>query len=76
MAWMRPAIGATAAVVAYVLLLANGSLHVFDTTLSQDFSVVAVIALLAGFSERFIVGALNRVAEAQGAAKEKEKEKP
>jgi hypothetical protein len=66
MAWMRPAIGATAAVAAYVLLLANTKLKVLSVDLSQDFSLVAVIALVAGFSERFIVGALNKVADSQG----------
>jgi hypothetical protein len=73
MAWMRPAIGATAAVIAYILLMANNSLQIFTTKLSEDFSVVAVFALLAGFSERFIAGALNRVAEAQSAASDKAK---
>jgi hypothetical protein len=66
MVWMRPAIGATAAVVAYTLLLANDYLKVFNHGFAADFTVVAVIALVAGFSERFIVGALNRVADSQG----------
>jgi hypothetical protein len=66
MAWMRPAIGATAAVSAYVLMLANDKLQIFNLQLTNNFAVVSVIALVAGFSERFIVGALNRVAEQQG----------
>lgn len=68
MVWMRPAIGATTAVVAYVLLLANEYIKVFNPEWAADFSVVCVMALLAGFSERFIVGALGRVADSTGAA--------
>ena len=71
MVWMRPAIGATAAVVGYTLLLANEFLKIFNLELTRDFAVIGVIALLAGFSERFIVGALNRVAESQGGDKAK-----
>jgi len=67
MVWMRPAIGATAAVVAYVLLLANQKLQVlFNGQFGEDFTVIAVVAILAGFSERFITGALDRVAASQG----------
>ena len=67
MVWMRPIIGATAAVVAYTLLLANTQLKVFfDGKFGDDFSVIAVIAIIAGFSERFIVGALNSIADTQG----------
>jgi hypothetical protein len=71
MVWMRPVIGATAAVVAYVLLLANEHMKIFEPTLAQNFKVVCVIALVAGFSERFIVGALNRVADSQSGDKAK-----
>ena len=71
MVWMRPAIGATAAVVSYTLLLANDYLKIFNLELTKDFAVICVIALLAGFSERFIVGALNRVADLQGGDKAK-----
>ncbi len=66
MVWIRPMIGAATAVVAYTLLLANDHVHVFSTTVGDNFSVIAVIALVAGFSERFIVGALNKVADMQG----------
>jgi len=66
MVWMRPIIGATAAVIAYTLLLANAQLKVFfDGTFAEDFAVVAVIAIVAGFSERFIVGALGTIADTQ-----------
>jgi len=60
--WMRPAIGATAALVAFLLLHANETLKIFawDTT---DPVLVMVIAFVAGFSERFIVGAVERIAE-------------
>jgi hypothetical protein len=71
MVWMRPAIGATAAVVSYTLLLANDYLKLFNVELTKDFTVICVIALVAGFSERFIVGALNRVADSQGGDKAK-----
>jgi hypothetical protein len=71
MVWMRPAIGATAAVVSYALLLANDYLKIFNLELTKDFAVICVIALVAGFSERFIVGALNRVADSQGGDKAK-----
>jgi hypothetical protein len=63
--WMRPTIGAAAAVAAYTLLLANDHFHILSEGLAKDFSAIAVIALVAGFSERFIVGALGRVAESQ-----------
>ena len=66
MVWMRPIIGATAAVIAYALLLANTQLKVFfDGKFAEDFAVVAVIAIVAGFSERFIVGALGTIADSQ-----------
>jgi hypothetical protein len=67
MVWMRPIIGATAAVIAYALLLANAQLKVFfeGKIGGDDFAVIAVIAIVAGFSERFIVGALNNIADTQ-----------
>jgi hypothetical protein len=71
MVWMRPAIGATAAVIAYVLLLANKYLQIFNEKFTTNFEVICVIALVAGFSERFIVGALGRVADSQGGEKPK-----
>jgi len=67
MVWMRPVIGATAAVVAYVLLLANQQLKVFN--FDTNFTVVSVVAIVAGFSERFIIGALDRVADSQSEKK-------
>ncbi|CAN5393604.1 hypothetical protein BH10PSE6_BH10PSE6_07920 [soil metagenome] len=64
--WMRPAIGATTAVVAYVLLLANQKMKVFfNGEFGTEFTVVAVVAIVAGFSERFITGALDRVSASQ-----------
>lgn len=81
--WMRPAIGAAAALVAFALLHANTKLHILNTTTfdPNDFSVIAVIAFVAGFSERFIVGAIERISklsdkeEDAGKAKIKNKDK-
>jgi hypothetical protein len=66
MVWMRPIIGATAAVIAYALLSANTDLKIFfEGKYADNLAVVAVIAIVAGFSERFIVGALNTIADSQ-----------
>lgn len=67
--WMRPIIGATAAVVSYVLLLANAKLKIFNGEWGSDFNVVCIIAIVAGFSERFVTGALDRVAPSENARK-------
>ena len=69
--WMRPMIGAAAAVVVYVLLLANTHFKLVHEEIVTNFSAIVVFALIAGFSERFIVGALNKVADAQSAEKKK-----
>lgn len=63
--WMRPAIGAVAALVAYALLHANANLKILDPDSFSpgNFTVVAVIAVVAGFSERFIVGAIERISK-------------
>lgn len=56
--WMRPAIGAAAALAALVLLRAG----IFK---NPDPTVVLAIAFSAGFSERFIVGAVDRLARSE-----------
>lgn len=63
--WMRPPIGAAAALVAFALLYANAKLKVLDTSTfnPEDFAVIATIAFVAGFSERFIVGAMERISK-------------
>lgn len=64
--WMRPAIGSTAAIVSLVLFFANDALKVFtwSTTSNNSFDVILAVAFAAGFSERFIVGALGRITSA------------
>jgi hypothetical protein len=66
MIWLRPVVGGTAAVIAYVLVLANQHLKVFfDGRFGTELTVVIVIAVVAGFSERFIVGAMSSIADTQ-----------
>ncbi len=61
--WMRPGIGAVAALVALVLLHANKSFHLIGYLDSTNLPVVIAVAFAAGFSERFIVGAIERIAQ-------------
>ena len=70
--WMRPTVGAAAALIAFVLLHTNGAeklasffhLDLMDSN-KRDPSIL-LVAFVAGFSERFIVGAINRVADKSG----------
>jgi ADP-ribose pyrophosphatase YjhB (NUDIX family) len=57
--WMRPAIGAAAALISFVLLHASG-FHIFGGNVN-DPTVVLTIATASGFSERFIVGAIEKI---------------
>jgi len=57
--WMRPGVGAAAALIALALAHANKSLGLFPH-LVPEFDVIAVIAFAAGYSERFIVGAIEK----------------
>jgi uncharacterized membrane protein len=66
--WMRPGIGAAASLVVFALLHANEHLHFFALSTTQP-SVIAVFSFIAGYSERFIVGALEQIS--QTAVKEK-----
>ena len=59
--WMRPVIGAAAALVACVLLNVPG-FHIFNGN-SGDPIVVLAVATISGFSERFIVGAIEDIAK-------------
>lgn len=61
--WMRPGIGAAAALIAYALVFANKQLNIITPLISDDFPIIAVIAFAAGFSERFIVGAIGKISE-------------
>jgi hypothetical protein len=57
--WMRPGIGAATALVVFALLHANQHIKLL-TESAIDPSVIAVFSFVAGYSERFIVGALER----------------
>lgn len=56
--WMRPAIGAAAAIATYVFLRA-GLLDLFSVDLSSTSAVLA-IAFISGFSERLIIGTISK----------------
>jgi 8-oxo-dGTP diphosphatase len=74
--WMRPAIGAAAALISFVLLSAR-VFTVFDWDEKNPMTIFTV-AIVAGFSERFIVGAIERIADSDempDAAKDKGKKK-
>jgi 8-oxo-dGTP diphosphatase len=58
--WMRPLIGAVAALAAVAILDANNVLHIFSFSAS-DPAAVNVIAFAAGFSERFITRAIEGI---------------
>lgn len=60
--WMRPWIGATAALIALAFVYANNTIELFHH-ISTAFPVIAVIAFVAGYSERFIVGAIEKVSK-------------
>lgn len=64
--WMRPGIGAVAALVALALIYANDKLQILGFGLtSTDFSVIAVVAFAAGFSEQFILGAIEKLSQSK-----------
>lgn len=63
--WTRPVVGAVSAVILYTLLLANTYLKIFSDGLATRPEGIMVLALVAGFSERFIIGALGKIADAQ-----------
>lgn len=66
--WMRPAIGAAAALVVLALLRANEHVHLLSEVAVKP-PIIDVFALLAGYSERFIVGALGTLEQASGKGK-------
>src|SRR5262249_6429758 len=61
--WMRPAIGATLALVALAILHANEKFQIWTWSWEHP-GIVLVIAFVAGFSERFVVGAVERISKA------------
>jgi hypothetical protein len=61
--WMRPGIGAAASLVVFALLHANKQFNVLALATTEP-PVIAVFSFIAGYSERFIVGALERITKA------------
>jgi 8-oxo-dGTP diphosphatase len=75
--WMRPAIGAAAALISFVLLSAK-AFTLFNWDPKSPMTIFAV-AIVAGFCERFIVGAIESIAdrnEKPEGDRNKEKAKP
>jgi hypothetical protein len=72
--WMRPVIGACLALVALIILYGNESFNMiaWDT---KHTGVILAFAFLAGFSERFIVGAVERIWDASDSAQKQEKKR-
>ena len=66
--WTRPGIGAAAALVVFALLHANEHFHLLGNYTTEP-AIIAVFSFLAGYSERFIIGALESLS--QSAIKEK-----
>ncbi len=59
--WMRPAIGAAAALISFVLL--NARVFTVMNWDPKSPAIIFAVAIVAGFSERFIVGAIERIAD-------------
>lgn len=57
---IRPGVGAAAAIAAFVVLNANEHFKLLANVANEP-SVVGALSLLAGYSERFIVGTLDRI---------------
>lgn len=57
--WARPIIGAAAALISFVLLRAN-VIHILNLDFTNPW-VILTVATVAGFSERFIVGAIEKI---------------
>lgn len=64
--WMRPFIGAAAAIAVVTVLSANDVLQVFDARWTTSPTIMFVLAFIAGYSERFVVGTLQRISDAAG----------
>jgi hypothetical protein len=63
--WMRPPIGATLALVALIVLYGNEKFEIFQNKWDwKHLGVILAFAFIAGFSERFVVGAIERIAGA------------
>jgi hypothetical protein len=57
--WMRPGIGAAAALVVLAILKANIQLKILQEAAVSD-SVIVALAFAAGLSERFIIGTVDK----------------
>jgi hypothetical protein len=66
--WMRPAIGATLALVMLIILYANEKLRIFGWD-TNHVGVILAFAFVGGFSERFVVGAIERISGAADSSK-------
>lgn len=64
--WMRPAIGAAAAVVGYLLFRGGLLIGVFqgDAASTDPSIAVLLISFVSGFSERLVIGALDTITTA------------
>ncbi len=60
---MRPAIGAAAALISFVFLNAK-AIRLFDWDPTSP-TIIFTVAIVSGFSERYIVGAIERIAESE-----------
>jgi len=60
--WIRPGIGAAAALVVFALLHANKTFGLLGNSTTEP-AVIAVFSFLAGYSERFIIGALESLSQ-------------
>ena len=61
---MRPAIGAVLALVSLTILHANKGVPIFsDKWDSNHIGIILIFAFIAGYSERFVVGAIDRISD-------------
>jgi hypothetical protein len=63
--WMRPAVGAAAALASLAILDANNTVNIFNFKNAEWSGVVGLLAFAAGYSERFIVGAIEKLSTSQ-----------
>jgi uncharacterized membrane protein len=66
--WMRPGVGAAAALAVPVILEANKSLNILGIGAPSD-SMVVTLSFAAGYGERFILGAVGRLSGSLAEAK-------
>jgi hypothetical protein len=61
--WMRPAIGGAAAIASLVILAANSKMKILTYDATGSAAVILIVAFAAGYSERFILGAMDRISQ-------------